>query len=583
MKIIIVGGVAGGATAAARLRRISEDYQIIVMEKDEYISYANCGLPYYIGGVISDRRKLQVQTVKSMAHRFNLDIRVKHEVISIDKRNKKVTVKSLIDGATYEESYDKLILSCGAKPIIPDLPGYNPGFVFTLRNIPDTYRIKDYIDNNGVNKAVVIGGGFIGVEMAENLRELGIMVTLVEKMNQVLRPLDFEMAQIIHGELESNGINLILGDGISAFEGKNVKLESGKVIESDMTILAIGVTPENSLARQANLASGERGHLKVTEDFRVYSGENPEKDIYAVGDMIEVINPLDDTPYFVPLAWGANRQGRLVADSVSGMKIKKSRILGANVIKVFGLTAASVGANENMLKQKGIKYHAIHSHRANHASYYPDWSTLTIKLLFCPETGRIFGAQAVGKEGTEKRIDIIAAVMRLNGTAYDLSDIEICYAPPYSSAKDPVNILGYIAENVMNKVFKLARHDEMESIVENGGVLLDVRTPQEFLNGHIKGSINIELDSLRENIDKIPAGKDDPIYVTCQVGLRAYLAINILRSHGFTNLYNLTGGYTTYRYHAYKAGIKNAAPESGINGSDKEGKCKVSPCTGFTV
>lgn len=555
MKILVVGGVAGGATAIARLRRLSEEYKLIMVERDEYISYANCGLPYYIGDVIKDKQKLQVQTVNGMRSRFNVDIRTKSEVIAINKEEKTVTIKNLVTGEEYKESYDKLILSCGAKPLKPKIPNIEEcDNVFTLRNIPDTYRIKEYVTSKNVKNAVVIGGGFIGVEMAENLRELGVSVTLVEKQRQVMRNFDYEMAQIIHEEINVHGINLILNDGINQFaeSGKTVILDSGTKIPTDMTIMALGVVPENTLAKNANLKLGQRGHVVADNNFNVFDAQDKkEEDIFAIGDMIEVINPLDNSPYAVPLAWGANRQGRLVADYISGIKIKPSKIMGASVIKVFDLTAASTGASEATLIEKKIEYKAIHAHRANHASYYPNSSNIALKLLYGKD-GRILGAQAVGREGTEKRIDVISTVMRLNGSVFDLSDLELCYAPPYSSAKDPVNILGYIAENIESGIYSMAYAQDIDKIIESGGLLLDVRTPFEYENGHIEGSLNLELDTLRDNLDKITVSKDTPIYVTCRVGLRAYMAIKILRANGFTKLYNLSGGYSTYLNYKYQ-------------------------------
>ncbi|MDD4832505.1 MAG: DsrE/DsrF/DrsH-like family protein [Clostridia bacterium] len=556
MKILIVGGVAGGATAAARLRRLFEDAQIVMFEKDEYISYANCGLPYYIGDVIKDKQKLQVQTVAGFSKRFNVDVRTKNEVTAVDRKNNEVTVKDLNTGKVYKESYDKLILSCGAKPVKPNIAGLSESDnVFVLRNIPDTYKIKDYIVNKGVKKAVVIGGGFIGVEMAENLKESGIDVTIVEKLPQVLRQLDYEMAQLVHQELSVNGVGLILGDGISAFadKGKTVVTENGNKIATDMTVLAIGVTPENTLAKGAGIKLGARGHVEVTDNFNVYDETGSVDDnVFAIGDMIEVTNALDGSEYAVPLAWGANRQGRIVADYISGKKIKKSTIAGASVLKVFDLIVASTGANETTLKQKNIGFTAIHAHRANHAGYYPNSSNIALKMLYDEKTGKIFGAQAVGREGTEKRIDVLSTVMRLNGTAYDLSDLELCYAPPFSSAKDPVNILGYIAEDIADGVYKTIHHDQIDEIVSKGGLLLDVRTPLEYDNGHIEGSVNLELDQLRNNIDKLPKSKEAPLYVTCQVGQRAYYGIRVLRGLGYNNIYNLTGGYATYKAYKYK-------------------------------
>lgn len=572
MRIVIVGGVAGGASTAARLRRLSEKDEIVLIERDQYISYANCGLPYYIGDVITDKKKLQVQTVEGMKRRFNVDVRVKNEVLSVDKDSKKVSVRDLVNASTYELSYDKLILSCGAKPIKPRIPGIEDAEnVFTLRNIPDTYAIKEYVESNNIKKASVIGGGFIGVEMAENLAHLGIKVTLIEKMPQVLAPLDFEMAQIIHAELNNNGVNVILGDGVSSFsdKGKSVNLESGNSVETDLIILAIGVSPENELAKTAKLKLGKRGHVITTNSFHALSEEGKEeKDIYAIGDMIEVINALDDSSYAVPLAWGANRQGRLVADDINGISFEPVKIMGVSILKVFNLFAASTGSNERVLREKGIEYQVVNAHRGNHAGYYPGSSNIALKLIYDKKTGRIYGAQAVGREGTDKRIDVIATVMRLGGTVYDLSNLELCYAPPVSSAKDPVNILGYIAENIQAGDYKTVTCYEIEEMVKKGGYLLDVSTEFEYGLGHIEGAVNIDIDVLRNNLDKLPKDKDAPIYAYCQVGLRGYLALKVLKAHGYTNLYNLSGGYITYKNYKYKPGGKKI--ETIITGGDMQ-------------
>jgi len=570
MKILIVGGVAGGATAAARLRRLSEEDEIIIFEKGEYISFANCGLPYYIGGVIEDREKLLVQTVDGMSKRFNLDIRTFSEVISIDRKAKKVKVRSIKSGETYTEDYDKLILSTGAKPLKPNIKGIDLARnLFVLRNIPDTDQIQNYINNHQPKSALVIGGGFIGVEMAENLINRGLKVTLVEKLNQVLAPLDFEMAQLVHRELDANGVNLILGDGVSAFEseGRQVVLESGKVINTDMTILSIGVVPElpclelapmdfasrgtvpeNPLAKSCGLALGRRGHILTTRQLQAIDAETglPIKDIYVIGDLAQITDFVTGDETVVPLAGPANRQGRLVADHINGIGISYPGALGSAVLKVFNLTVASTGNNERQLKAKGIRYKAIHAHPANHATYYPGSTQISMKLLFDPSSGKIYGAQAVGREGTEKRIDVIATAIKFGGTIWDLTELELCYAPPYSSAKDPVNMLGYIACNVADNVYDMVYWNEIDEIVEKGGYLLDVRTPEEYKKGHIKGSVNIQLDELRDRLDEIPVSKDTPIYITCQVGLRAYLAIRILKAHGYKKLYNLSGGYKTY-------------------------------------
>lgn len=556
-KILIVGGVAGGATAAARLRRLSEEDEIILFERDEYISFANCGLPYYIGDVIKDRNKLLVQTVEGMSKRFNLDIRNFIEVIAIDPVAKTVGVKNHQTGKTYTETYDKLILSPGAKPIAPPIPGLSEAKnVLTLRNIPDTDKIKAVVDSGKVRRAVVIGGGFIGVEMAENLQELGANVTLVEKMSQVLKPLDFEMAQLVHQEINANCVNLILEDGVDHFqkEGSEVVLESGRVLEADLVILAIGVVPENALARQANLKCGPRGHIVTTENYEVFSGEgdtvNP--DIFAIGDVIEVKDFVTRNQTAIPLAWPANRQGRVVADYINGKTVRNSGIQGTAVAKVFNKTIASTGNNAAQLDMKKIDYQIVVAHRANHAGYYPHSTNIALKLLYDPKTLKILGAQAVGQDGTEKRIDVIASAMKMGATVLDLQDFELCYAPPFSSAKDPVNILGYIAENIEDGVYKTVEWYEIDEIVAKGGFLLDVRSPVEVSAGAIKGAINIELDSLRERIAEIPIAKDAPIYVTCQVGQRAYLAIRILKGNGYTNIYNLAGGYSTYKTAHYK-------------------------------
>ena len=551
-KILIIGGVAGGATAAARLRRLNESDEIIMFERDECISFANCGLPYYIGDVITDRNKLFVQTVPGMSKRFNLDIRNFSEVVAVDKENKKVTVKDIKKDELYEETFDKLVISTGAKPIRPRIEGLeNAKNVFVLRNIPDTDAIKDFITCNNIHTATVIGGGFIGVEMAENLAETGINVHLVEMMPQVLAPFDFEMAQIIHSQLNLHNINLHLGDGLARFEedGSAIALQSGKRIETEMTILSIGVAPESTVAKNAGIALNQRGFIKTGETFNVLddkSGmENP--DIYAIGDVIEVDDFVTGDKISVPLAWGANRQGRLVADHINGLKTPNSRIQGTAAVKVFDLTAAVTGKNEAYLKANNIPYTAVHAHRANHASYYPGSSNLALKLLFDPESGKILGAQAVGKDGTEKRIDVLATAMKLNATVEDLADLELSYAPPYSSAKDPVNILGYIAGNVRQGVYKVVHWNEIDDIVAKGGYLLDVRTPVEYNTGHIDGSVNIEVDELRSRLAEIKAPKDAPVYITCQVGLRGYIAAKILAGNGYTNLYNLSGGYSTYK------------------------------------
>ena len=541
-KIVIVGGVAGGATAAAKLRRLSEQDDIIVFEKDEYISFANCGLPYYIGEVITDRNKLLVQTVEGMNKRFNLDIRNLTEVIKIDREKKEVLVKKS-SGVEYSESYDILILSPGASPIVPPIPGLKEANnVFILRNIPHTDLIYNFIKQKQPKKATVIGGGFIGVEMAENLRERGLAVTLIDMADQVLAPVDYEMAQIVHEELTRHGVRLILKDGVKSFSdnGKFVETASGLKIESDIIILAIGVNAETRLAKEAGLQIGDLRAIVVDEQMRT-----SDPSIYAVGDAIEVRSRVNGAQTKIPLAWPANRQGVVVANAIHGIEDKYPGSLGTAVAKVFDLTVASTGFNERLCKFYGMDYRTVHVNRNNHASYYPGATSMILKLIFSPTDGTIYGAQAIGQEGTEKRIDVIATAMTGNLKVRDLPDLELSYAPPYSSAKDPVNILGYVALHVLNNEIPSIQWHQIDETVKSGGYLLDVRTPLEFDLGHIPGSVNFELDELRSNLDKLPS-KDTPIYVTCQVGHRGYLAVRILQENGFTNVFNVDGGYRLY-------------------------------------
>lgn len=539
-KIIIVGGVAGGATAAARLRRIDETSHIVVFEKGEHISFANCGLPYYIGGTIQDRDKLLVQTVEGMSKKFNLDIRNLTKVTSINRKEQTVTVQKVATGEEYTESFDQLILSPGARPIVPPIPGLNDtNNVFTLRNIPDTDKIKAWVDDESPKKAVIVGGGFIGLEMAENLHDRGIAVTIVEMADQVMAPIDFEMAAIVHDHIRSKA-TLILNDGVKSFDenGKKIILQSGQELDSDITILSIGVRPENELAISADLPVGERGGIIVDEMLRT---EDPN--IYAIGDAIEVKDYNQQTPTMVPLAWPANRQGRIVADNIYGKNIAYKGTLGTAIAKVFDLTVAATGNNEKTLKKLGVPYQAIHVHPASHAGYYPGGFPVSLKLTFNPEDGTIYGAQGVGINGVDKRIDVIATAIKGKLTVYDLPELELAYAPPYSSAKDPVNMLGYVASNVADGELAIVHYDKIDDIVANGGFLVDVRDPLEVEMGSIPGSVNIPLDTLRDRLTELPTGQ--PIYITCQVGLRGYLATRILEQSGFEPI-NLSGGYKTY-------------------------------------
>ncbi|MED0687477.1 CoA-disulfide reductase [Anoxybacillus ayderensis] len=540
-KIVIVGGVAGGATTAARLRRLDEQAEIVMFERGEYISFANCGLPYYIGGAITERDALLVQTVEGMAEKFHLDIRIQSEVIAINRERKTVTVKHLPTGETYEESYDYLVLSPGASPIKPNIPGIEEANdLFTLRNIPDTDRIKSYVDEKKPKKAVVIGGGFIGIEMAENLWERGIDVTLVEMAKQIMAPVDYEMAAILHQHIRDKGVRLILEDGVASFEqkGKIVRLQSGTTIETDMIVLAIGVKPENELAKQAGLAIGERGGIQVNEYL-----QTSDPFIYAIGDAIEVIDYINGKPTHTPLAWPANRQGRIVADHIYGRNVRYNGTLGTAIAKVFDMTVAATGNNEKTLQRLGITYEVLHIHPNSHASYYPGAFPIALKLLFDRKTGRIFGAQAVGYDGVDKRIDVIATAIKGGMTVFDLPDLELAYAPPYSSAKDPVNMAGYVASNIIENMVETIQWHEVNQLVKNGACLVDVREEMERDMGFIPGSINIPLGQLRKRLHELPKG--ETIYVYCQVGLRGYLAARILTQHGF-RVKNLDGGYKTY-------------------------------------
>lgn len=540
-KIIIIGGVAGGATAAARLRRISEDVEIIIVERGEHISFANCGLPYYIGETIKDRKKLLVQTVKGMSERFNLDIRIFSEAIHINSEAKTVTIKNLQTGEVYEESYDKLLLSPGAKPIVNPIPGIEEHeSLFTLRNIPDTDFIKNYVDTKHPKKAVVIGAGFIGLEMAENLVDRGIKVTLIQRGNQVMKPLDFEMASILHNHLIEKGVNLIFNNSVQSFaeHGKKVILADGTELHTELTILSIGVKPENELAITAGLELGNRGGIVVNEYLQT---SNP--DIYAVGDAIEVVDYINGTKTMVPLAGPANRQGRIAANNIMGKKEKYHGTLGTSIAKVFDLTVASAGNNEKTLKRLGIPYEVVHIHPASHAGYYPGASPIALKLIFDKETGKIYGAQAIGKDGVDKRMDVIATAIRGGLTADELTTLELSYAPPYSSAKDPVNMAGYVASNIIEGELEHIQWHEVDQIVADGGLLIDVRDAKERENGFIEGSINIPLNDLRNHLAELPTNQI--IYVSCQVGLRGYLASRILKNHGF-KVKNVDGGWKTY-------------------------------------
>ena len=543
MKVLIIGGVAGGASAAARLRRNDEHAEIILFERGDYISFANCGLPYYIGDVIREKSKLTIQTPQSFHQRFQVDVRVKNEVISIDTKAKKVTVKKVDDGFIYQESYDKVILSPGSEPIRLHLPGFDGKKVFTLRNIPDTYAIKSFCDNNTPKSAVVIGGGYIGIEIAENLHRLGIKVTIVELSGHIIPPVDSDTAAQLHNHIRSKGIDLKLRTGVEAIEENNneivCELSTGSSLATDFAVLAAGVSPESKLAKYAGLKTGLRGAIVVDEMLKT-----SDPNIYAVGDAIEVTNLVSGTPAFIPLASPANKQGRIAADNICGEKEKYEGSLGSSVLKIFDLTLAATGMSEAALHAANIPYSKSFTYSLSNASYYPGGLPMSIKLLFSPDNGRILGAQAVGFNGVDKRIDAISTVLRLGGTVNDLTKLELCYAPPFSSAKDPVNMAGYTAENIIHGKFIPFYPENVSKIDTAKSVLLDVRTKDEFDGGSIPGAINMPLDSLRETMSLLPKGKE--IYVFCQIGLRGYIASRILMQNGF-NVKNLSGGYRLWK------------------------------------
>jgi len=545
MKVVIVGGVAGGASAAARLRRLNEKAEIIMFERGEYISFANCGLPYYISGVIREKSHLIVQSKESFITRFNVDVRNFTEVVEINRQEKYVVARDVRTGETYSESYDKLILSPGAAPVMLNIPGADNDRVFTLRNVPDAVRIREFIEKEAPKSAVIVGGGYIGVEMAENLVNAGISVTIVELLDHLIGSLDFDMAAEVHQYARKMGIRLILKNGVTeiidtgkAEESLTVKLNNGS-IGTDMVIMSVGVRPETGLAEKAGLKLNRRGCIVVNEHMQT-SDEN----IYAVGDAVEVTEFVTGDKAFIPLAGPANKQGRIAADNICGIKSKYKGTQGSAILKFFDMTIASTGINEQTAKEKNLNYDKAYTYSNSHATYYPGATRMSIKTIFEKGTGRILGAQIVGFDGVDKRIDVLAAAIRANLTAYDLTELELCYAPPFSSAKDPVNMVGYVIENLLNGLVKNFYWDDVDKLPRDGSVnLLDVRTKAEYQRGHIDGFVNIPLDSLRENLDKLD--KTKPIYVDCMSGQRSYLACRILQENGF-DTYNLSGGYRLY-------------------------------------
>lgn len=538
MKTVIIGGVAGGASAAARLRRLDESAEIIILERGEYVSFANCGLPYYIGGVITDKNNLTLQTPESFRARFQIDVRVNSEAVKIDPESKTVAVKNLKTGETYQESYDTLILSPGAEPIRPNIDGIDSDFVFTLRNIPDTLKIKAYIEQTNPKSAVVIGGGYIGVEMAENLKEAGLHVSIVELADHLIAPLDFDMAADVHRYIQSKGMELYLNNGVKAIDGHTVVLQNGE-LQADMVILSVGVRPETAIAKACGIGTNSRGSILVDRNMKTNIPS-----IYAVGDAVEVRDFVSGKPAFIPLAGPANKQGRIAADNIVGIPSEYTGTQGSAVLKLFDMTVATTGLNEKSAKAAGIEYDKTYIYSGSHASYYPDANNMSIKALWDKKTRKLLGAQIVGLDGVDKRMDVLATAIRFGAKITDLTALELCYAPPFGSAKDPVNMLGFVGENVVTgKVKQFFWHD-VENLPRDGSVtLLDVRTAAEVSFGKIDGFSNIPLDSLRARIGEIP--KNKPVYVHCHSGLRSYIACRILAGRGY-DCYNLAGGWRLY-------------------------------------
>ena len=542
MKVVIVGGVAGGASAAARLRRLDESAEIIMFERGEYISFANCGLPYYIGGEITKKSALTLQTPQSFNARFNVDVRVNSEVTSIDPKTKTVTVRSK-DRGEYTESYDKLILSPGAAPIRPPMEGADNARVFTLRNIPDTIKIREYVEDEFPESAVVVGGGYIGVEMAENLKNAGVAVTIVELADHVIAPLDYDMACDVHRYLKEKGVGLILKNGVQAIkeEGGKLKLTlSDGEIETDMVIMAVGVRPDTALAKDAGLELNKRGAIVVNEHMLT-----SDPDIYAVGDAVEVTDFVTGEKAYIPLAGPANKQGRIAADNICGIPTTYKNTLGSAVLKIFDMTVATTGVNERAAKAAGLDYDKVYTYSNSHASYYPGSTGMSIKTLYEKGTGKILGAQIVGFDGVDKRCDVLATAIRAGMTAKDLTELELCYAPPFGSAKDPVNFVGYVIENTLAGRVKNFFWDDVAKLPRDGSVtLLDVRTDLERENGqYIEGFIHIPVDELRARAGELDKSK--PVYIHCRTGLRSYVACCMLAGMGF-DCYNLSGGWRLY-------------------------------------
>ena len=543
MKVLIVGGVAGGATAAARIRRLDETAEITVFERSGYISYANCGLPYYIGDVITDPEELTLQTPESFFSRFRINMKVHHEVTAIHPDRKTISVKNLETGEEFEESYDKLILSPGAKPTQPRLPGVGIENVFTLRTVEDTFHIKEYINKYQPKSAVLSGGGFIGLELAENLKELGMDVTIVQRPKQLMNPFDADMASLIHSEMRKHGVKLVLGHTVEGFEEKDggidILLKDEMPLHADMVVLAIGVTPDTHLAKDAGLELGIKGSIVVNDRM-----ETSAPDVFAAGDAVQVKHYVTGQEALISLAGPANKQGRIIADNICGGDSRYPGSQGSSVIKVFDMTAATTGINETNARKAGLDVGTVILSPMSHAGYYPGGKVMTIKVVFEKETYRLLGAQIVGYEGVDKRIDVLATAIHAGMKATELKDLDLAYAPPYSSAKDPVNMAGFMIDNISKGILKQWHLEEVDLLPRDGSVtLLDVRTVREYGNGHIEGFKNIPVDELRERLDEIE--KDKPVYVICQSGLRSYIGTRILEGNGY-KAYNFSGGFRFY-------------------------------------
>ena len=545
-KILIVGGVAGGASAAARLRRQSEEDRIIMFEKGPHVSFSNCSLPYHLSGIIQEADDLVLMNPELFLSQYNIEARTQSEVISIDRKLKEIEVKNLQNGEVYKETYDKLILSPGAAPIVPPIPGLEQVNIFTVRNVVDIDRLHQYVSSIHEKEIVVIGGGFIGIEVAENLREAGYQVTLIEAMNQILRPFDYDMVQILHKEISDHGIQLIVGDKVERFEENTVILASGKEIKANAVVLAIGVAPETKLAKAAELSIGETGAIWTNDDYLT-----SDPDIYAVGDAIEVRNVLTGKPAKISLAGPALKQARSVANHIHGQKQSNNGYIGSSAIKVFDYNGASTGLNEALIEamKLEIKYDVVHIILSDKVGIMPDAAPMHFKLLFEVPGGRILGAQAIGRGDVTKRIDIIATLIKMNGTLENLKDLELCYAPPFSTAKDIVNHVGYIGSNLLSGTYRQVRVTQVRDLVERGEVIIDVRERYEYQAGHIKGSLSIPLSELRQRINEIPRNR--PVYLHCRTGQRSYNAVMALQNLGYDNVYNITGSFLGLSYYEY--------------------------------